>query len=109
MTPREQIERLIFIDTEATSKQKELLDIIVNLTEKKLQGKINPIPQELEYIIVEVSIKRYNRIGSEGMKSEAVEGHSIAFQDNDFLEYQSAIDDYIYGLEDVNSKVVYFR
>ena len=108
MTPREQIERLIFIDTEATSKQKELLDVIVNLTEKKLQGKINPIPQELEYIIVEVSIKRYNRIGSEGMRSESVEGHSTTFSNDDFREYQKDIDDYLEEMADVKNKVVYF-
>lgn len=108
MTPREQIERLIFIDTEATSKQKELLDIIVNLTEKKLQGKISPIPQELEYIIVEVSIKRYNRIGSEGMRSESVEGHSIIFNSNDFAEYEDAINDYLDEQAETDRKVIYF-
>lgn len=108
MTPREQIERLIFIDTEATLKQKELLDVIVNLTEKKLQGKINPVPQELEYIIVEVSIKRYNRIGSEGMRSESVEGHSISFDNNDFREYEDIIDDYLDKEAETSRKTVYF-
>lgn len=108
MTPREQIERLIFIDTEATLKQKELLDVIVDITEKKLQAKINPIPEELEYIIVEVSIKRYNRIGSEGMRSESVEGHSISFDNSDFKEYEDTIDDYLDKEAETSRKTVYF-
>ena len=108
MTPREQIEKLIFIDSEATQKQKDLLDVIVDITEKKLQSKINPIPEELEYIITEVSIKRFNRIGSEGMKSESVEGHSTTFSNDDFREYEDVIDDYLDKEAETSRKTVYF-
>ena len=108
MTPREQIEKLIFIDSKATQKQKDLLDVIVDITEKKLQSKIKPIPQELEYIITEVSIKRFNRIGSEGMRSESVEGHSTTFSNDDFTEYEDVIDDYLEEAAAVKNKVVYF-
>ena len=32
------------------------------------------IPLSLEYVVDEATIRRFNRIGSEGMKSESVEG-----------------------------------
>ena len=44
----------------------EKLDTIVRLTESRLKTllSVQIIPDELEYIITEVSIKRFNRIGS---------------------------------------------
>ena len=54
------------------------------------------IPLELEYIVEEATIRRFNRIGSEGMKSESVEGHSVTYIDGDELEpYESAIVAYL--------------
>ena len=35
-------------------------------------------------MIKEVAVKRYNRIGAEGMTSEAVDGRSNAYELNDF-------------------------
>lgn len=69
------------------------------------------IPIELEYIVDEATIRRFNRIGSEGMKSESVEGHSVTYIDGDELEpYESAIVAYLEEqLPDKRKKgVVYF-
>lgn len=52
------------------------------------------IPEELSWILSEVVVKRFNRIGSEGMTSEAVEGHSVTFEADDFAEYAGIIDDF---------------
>lgn len=49
-------------------------------------------PEELEYIVNEVTVIRYNRIGSEGMASHSVEGESIAYSDNDFAGFMTDID-----------------
>ncbi len=38
------------------------------------------VPPCLEYIVVESVISRYNYLGSEGMSSESVEGHSMTFE-----------------------------
>lgn len=108
MTPREQIEKLIFIDIEPTQKQEELLDVIVTITEMKMKAYVDPIPEELQYIVTEVAIKRYNRIGSEGMTSESVEGHSISFSNSDFDEYLDAIESYLNKNSEVTRKKVYF-
>lgn len=52
------------------------------------------IPPELEFIVREISIRRFQRLGSEGMKSELVEGHRVDFYDLDkeFDPYLSIIE-----------------
>ncbi|MFK3494434.1 phage head-tail connector protein [Staphylococcus aureus] len=79
------------------SKQDGLLDIIIKNTESRLLSKlpfnIKKVPDNLSFIVEEVAVKRYNRIGSEGMTTESVEGRTNTFQANDFDEYQSIIDE----------------
>ena len=57
---------------------------------KTLLGGIEP-PAELEYIVVEVAIIRFNRIGSEGIENHSVEGESQTFTDDDFKAYSKDI------------------
>ena len=70
------------------------------------------IPLGLEYIVEEATIRRFNRIGSEGMKSESVEGHSVTYLDEDELEpYESEIVAYLEAQEPDDKRkpgVVYF-
>ena len=58
-------------------------------------GGVETTPAELEYIIVEVAIIRFNRIGSEGISSHSVEGESQTFTDNDFKSYSNDIQAYL--------------
>lgn len=57
---------------------------------KRLLGDIEP-PESMNDIILNVSIKRFNRIGSEGLSSHSQEGESLSFSDNDFDEYKDDI------------------
>lgn len=57
---------------------------------KTLLGGVEP-PESLEYIITDVAIRRFNRIGSEGMESHTVEGESITFSDSDFAGFEDDI------------------
>lgn len=57
---------------------------------KNLLGGIEP-PEELQHIIVEASVIRFNRIGSEGLESHTVEGESMSFNDNDFAGFTDEI------------------
>lgn len=50
------------------------------------------VPERLEYIVEEVAVKRFNRVGAEAMSSESVDGRSSTFQVNDFDEYMDVID-----------------
>lgn len=60
---------------------------------------LEPIPENLDYILTEVIIKRYNRRSSEGFKSESVEGHQVTYDDTDFLEYEKEVESY-YGADE---------
>jgi len=73
------------------------LNNIIELTTSKLKSKLGGIdpPDELDYIVIEVAIKRFNRIGSEGLASHSVEGESLTFSENDFDEFASDIQDFL--------------
>lgn len=70
------------VDTDMDDKLKL---IISNATSrlKLLLGGIDP-PESMDFIILEVSIMRFNRIGSEGLSSHTVEGESLSFTGSDF-------------------------
>lgn len=71
----------------------EKLKLIISTSTARLKvllGGIEP-PESLEYIIREVSIIRFNKIGSEGMKSQTVEGESMTFDDGDFVGFMNEI------------------
>lgn len=86
----EQVKALLGI---TDNLQDDLLRVIQSLTEAhfKAYTKHNSVPKELEYIIVEVVVKRFNKIGSEGMTSQSVEGLSMSFDTDVFAEYDKAI------------------
>lgn len=85
------------------NEQDEVLDIFMsNVTNhllalfKKANKDIKEVPEECNYIVEEITIRRYNRTGSEGFKSESVEGHRVDFYDlkDEFIPYQDIIDGY---------------
>lgn len=90
-------------DVKALVKGDEVqLNVIYQQTEKRLLGKLKRsltdiifIPDELDYIVDEITIARFNRIGSEGMSSESVEGRSANYNDNYFADFEADIQGYI--------------
>ena len=74
----------------------ELILEIINITTAKILNYINAveIPVELEFILIELSIQRFNRIGSEGISSESIDGKIVSYDDN-FIGYKHYLDDYI--------------
>jgi hypothetical protein len=83
---------LLGID-ETDEQQDKLLQLIINNTTARLQtliGGTNP-PTELNHIILDVAVIRFNKIGSEGFASHTVEGESMGFVDDDFLCFEKEI------------------
>lgn len=62
------------------------------------------IPASLEYIVTEVTIRRFNRIGSEGLSSHTVEGETMTWPDDDFEPYNSDIQAFLDAQDDPSSK-----
>ncbi|EJX37581.1 phage head-tail connector protein [Enterococcus faecium] len=74
----------------------EKLEVIERRTNERMKTLLNTkeVPKEFETVVYEVSLKRFNRIGQEGMQSYSQEGLSMAFPDSDFSEYQNEIDEF---------------
>ncbi|EEV48116.1 phage head-tail connector protein [Enterococcus faecium] len=74
----------------------EKLEVIERRTKERMKTLLNTqeVPKEFETVVYEVSLKRFNRIGQEGMQSYSQEGLSMAFPDSDFSEYQNEIDEF---------------
>ena len=73
------------------------LNLIINNTTARLKlllGGIEP-PEEMNHIILDVSVARFNKIGSEGMTSHSVEGESTSYGSNDFEPYMGEIQAYL--------------
>lgn len=75
------------------------LNLITELVMDALRFKLgltesDPFPAELKYIGYEVSVKRFNRLKNEGMKSYSQEGESITFDDTDFDDYLDDINEW---------------
>ena len=68
--------------------------IVAARLKNRLFGHPETVPNELSYVLVEVIIARYNRLGSEHLKSDSEEGHTLTWYDNDdmFLPYKQEID-----------------
>lgn len=80
-----------------TTDRDALIDEIISSATARLTvllGGMTP-PESLNYIVTDVSIRRFNRIGSEGMTSHTVEGESISFSDSDFAGFEGDIQAYL--------------
>ena len=86
------------------------LNVIIELTQKRLGNllSVKEVPEELVYIVVEVSVIRFNRIGSEGVSSHSVEGESMSFNDDDFDSYDKDIRSWLNNQSDLKKGRVRF-
>ena len=81
----------------------ERVEIIYNQVQERVLRRlradlpdIDQIPQEIEYVVQEATIVRYNRIGSEGMTAETMEGHSATYETMDVVDmFEPHIAEYI--------------
>lgn len=85
--------KILELIKDSTSIERKV-EIIQELTSQRLARLlgVSKIPGELEYIVIEISTKRYNRLGSEGFKRHSQEGLSLEFYDSDFDEFKDDID-----------------
>lgn len=98
----ENLKLLLGLSEENDTALDTKLQLILNGAKRRLKmllGGIEP-PEEMEDIIVEVAIKRFNRIGSEGLDSHSVEGESLSFSDGDFDEFSGEIQAWLNAQKD---------
>ena len=61
------------------------------------------VPEALEYVITEVSVRRFNQIASEGYESHSVEGESISFGRSDFSDFEDDIYGWLYQQDEIDN------
>ena len=88
-----------------TQAMTDKIETIMELTEQRLGFLLGQtvIPTELSYIVIEVTIARFNRIGSEGVASHTVQGESLSWTDDDFKPYMDDIQEWLNAQDDVNT------
>lgn len=92
----EDLKRMLGLSGQKDEDLDKKLEWILNATKSRLKvllGGIDP-EKDLDYIVTEVAIIRYNRIGSEGFQSHTVEGESVGFLSSDFDAYMDDIQAY---------------
>lgn len=80
----------------ADNSQDELLAILLLDATNYMQVYLETptIPWELEFIAEEVTIKRYRRIGAEGISTEKIDVLSTTYKSDDFYEYKPLMKQY---------------
>lgn len=85
-----------FDPDEEDEKLDKKLELILELVRKRLSSLIGQdVPETMNYIVTEVAVIRFNKIGSEGYASHSVEGESISFDGNEFGPYMDDINAYL--------------
>lgn len=78
-------------------EQDELLTEIIQVAEEKilLYLGLNEVPITLGWIVIELAIARFNRIGSEGMSSESVDGGTSSYIEDELGQYKHYLNEYM--------------
>lgn len=93
-----EVKKLLGIsDTELDEKLTAIISIVTARLLILLSA--TEVPANLSYIVTEVSVARFNRIGSEGTSSHSVEGESLSWSEDDFAPYQNEIASYLTNQE----------
>lgn len=97
----EKILLLLGLD-DPTEAMQDRVETIMELTEQRLLLLLGQtvIPEALSYIVVEVTISRFNRIGSEGLSSHSVQSENMTWTDDDFKPYLNDIQAWLDAQED---------
>lgn len=80
-----------------SSNKDELLNSLIKRSSRQVMNWIQEqyLPEELEYIVIELVIARYNYIGSEGLSSENSDGVSLTYKDNLLDKYKEELNRWI--------------
>ena len=78
-------------------EQDELLTEIIQVVEEKilLYLGLNEVPKPLGWIVVELSVARFNRIGSEGLTTESVDGKQNSYVEDELAQYKHYLNEYM--------------
>jgi len=79
----------------------ETQDTLLQLLKKnaqtliRLEIKASTFPDDLDFIADELTVKRYNKISSEGYKNETISSRNVTFESDMLDEYRVYIDKWL--------------
>lgn len=81
---------LLDISEDTYEKDKAKIIKIWDITEKQLRVKLkaDKIPEKLDYIVPSIVVKRYNRLGFEGMEQHSQSEETISYNLDDFGNFK---------------------
>ena len=87
----------IFTIINPSLKKSPILDELIQIQAEALSGLLNglPVPEQLNFVLVETVIARYNRLGAEGYESENIDVISRTYTDDLFTPYTQQINKYL--------------
>ena len=96
LTIKDKLKVMLMLESD---DQDKVLDLIIEQTASNLRFKLGlaasqDIPEELSFVMLEVCVRRFNRLKNEGMASYSQEGESITFKSNDFDDFLPDIDEW---------------
>lgn len=107
MSAIDDLKVMLDFDGEDAARDKRL-NLIIKNAEASLLTRLpgqKEIPNELSYIVVELAIIRFNRIGNEGMKTFRQEGEDITYDlTDDLAPFMDAINAWLNNQEDPPGK-----
>lgn len=79
-----------------SNEKDELIETIIDIVEKPVLLYINELelPLELHFIVMELAVARYNRLGSEGLTSEKIDVISNTYQADTLSPYYAILNEY---------------
>jgi hypothetical protein len=95
----------VLLAMEDDNSRDTLLNLIIKNTEASLKIKLHrkakdDVPADLNYILLEVAVRRFNRFKNEGMTNYSQEGETFTFKDSDFDDFLDDIADWLADEED---------
>lgn len=95
----------VLLAMEGDNSRDALLNLIIDNTKASLKVKLHrkakdDVPAELNYILLEVAVRRFNRFKNEGMTNYSQENETITFKDDDFDDFLKDIADWLSDEED---------
>lgn len=96
-----QIQALLMQSDDAFAENKDRITKIVENVKARLllrlKGRVTVVPDALAFIVVEVAVKRFNRLKNEGMSSYQQEGETISYlsSTSDFDEFSDDISQWL--------------
>ncbi|KAF0500076.1 hypothetical protein GBP19_04030 [Pediococcus acidilactici] len=83
-------------DTSHDTRLNQILSMESNRLKNKLHRKASEdVPDELNYILIEVSIRRFNLLKNEGMTGYSQEGENFTFEDDEFDDFLDDIENWL--------------